>query len=104
MVQSIKQVLTEDDPSPWSGSEATFLVTKNAVEERFGKKVADKFRATHDARTYRGWLARNFKVNKGESGIESYVIVEKKDKDGEVIGRIYKKIWLFHRKQVSPIK
>lgn len=103
-MKTIKQVLTEDDPTPWSGSEATFWAVKNQVEQRWGKNTANKFRATHDARTYKGWLSRNFKVNKGEAGIESFVIVEKKDQTGKVIEKIYKKIWLFHRKQVSPIK
>ena len=104
MLKSIKQVLTEDDPTPWSGSQATFLAVRNQVEKRWNKKTADEFRASHDARTFKGWLARNFVVNKGETGLESFVIVEKKDRSGKVIEKIYKKIWLFHRKQVSPIK
>ncbi len=103
-MKSIKEVLSEDDPTPWTGSEATFLAVKNQVAQRWGKKTANEFRATHDARTYRGWLSRNLVVNKGESGLESFVIVEKKDKSGKVIEKIYKKIWLFHRKQVRPIK
>ena len=103
-MKSIKQVLTEDDPTPWTGSEATYLAVRNAVEKRWGKKTANEFRASHDARTYKGWLARNLAVNKGEAGIESFIIVEKKDQSGKVIEKIYKKIWLFHRKQVSPIK
>ncbi|OGI66948.1 hypothetical protein A2823_02500 [Candidatus Nomurabacteria bacterium RIFCSPHIGHO2_01_FULL_41_91] len=80
------------------------MAVRNAVEKRWDKKTADEFRASHDARTFKGWLSRNFVVNKGEAGIESFVIVEKKDQSGKVIEKIYKKIWLFHRKQVSPIK
>ena len=104
MLKSIKEVLSEDDPTPWTGSEATYLAVKAQVEKRWGKKTANEFRASHDARTYRGWLSRNLVVNPGESGLESFVIVEKKDKNGKVAEKIYKKIWLFHRKQVSPVK
>ena len=103
-MKSIKEVLTEDDPTPWTGSQATYLAVRNAVEKRWGKKVADEFRASHDARTFRGWLSRNLAVKKGEKGLESFVIVEKKDQAGKVVDKIYKKIWLFHRRQVSPIR
>ncbi|HEY4512897.1 MAG TPA: hypothetical protein VJH06_00055 [Candidatus Paceibacterota bacterium] len=104
MLKTIKQVLSEDDPTPWSGSEATYLAVKTQVEKRWGKKTANEFRASHDARTFKAWLSRNFVVNKGEAGLESFVIIDKKDKNGKVIKKIPKKIWLFHRKQVSPIK
>lgn len=103
-MKSIKEVFSEDDTTPWTGSEATYSAVKAQIEKRWDKKTADEFRASHDARTFKGWLSRNFIVNKGEAGLESFVMIEKKDKNGKVIKKIPKKIWLFHRKQVSPIK
>lgn len=104
MMKSIKQVLSEDDPSPWTGSEKTFELVKAQVAERWGKEEAEKFRASHDARTFKGWLSRNLIVKKGQTGLESFVLIEKKNERGEVIKRVHKKIWLFHRNQVSPLK
>ncbi len=103
-MKSIREVLSEDDRTPWSGSKATYMAVKSEVEKRFGKKTADEFRPEFDARTFRGWLSRSMAVNKGERGLRSWVILEKKDKSGKVIKKFPKKIWLFHYKQVSPIK
>lgn len=103
-MRSINEILREDDPTPWSGSEATYLAVKSQIEQRWGKKVAETFKPTHDARTFNEWLKRKFIVNKGEEGLKSFVIIEKKNEHGEVIKKIPKKIWLFHRKQVSKMK
>jgi hypothetical protein len=103
MMKSVKEVLSENDPSPWTGSEATFELVKSQVESRFGKKVADQWRPEYDTRTFRAWLARNYAVMKNQRGLESFVIIERKNDRGE-IEKKRKKIWLFHKNQVSPIK
>jgi len=105
MMKSIKTILSEEDPTPWTGSEATEKLVRDQVEARFGKKEASKFRAKYDARSFREWLKRKKIVNKGEHGLESFVIIEKKNpQTGEVIKKYPKKIWLFHRRQVSPMQ
>jgi len=102
-MRSIKEILTENDPTPWSGSEATYLAVKSQIEQRWGKKVSEAFRPSHDARTFNEWLKRKFIVNKGEEGLKSFVVIERKNEKGGV-KKIPKKIWLFHRKQVSKMK
>jgi hypothetical protein len=103
MMKSVNEILSENDPTPWTSSETTFEMVRAQVEERWGKKVADSFRASHDARTFSEWMKRDFCVNRGESGLKSFVLLPKKDKNG-VIKKVPKKIWLFHRKQVSKLK
>jgi hypothetical protein len=103
MMKSIGEVLSENDPTPWTGSEATYEMVRAQVEERWGKKVADSFRASHDARTFREWMKRNFIVNRGESGLKTFVVLKKIDKNGAE-KKIMKRIWVFHRKQVSRLK
>ena len=103
MMKSIGEVLTEDDPSPWR-SPVTYELVKSQIAERWGKKVADSFNPKRgDARTFRAWLDRHMVVNKNERGLESFVIIERKNEHGE-IEKKRKKIWLFHRKQVSRLK
>jgi hypothetical protein len=104
-LKSIKEVLTENDPTPWTGSEKTYELVKAQIAERWGQKVANSFSAKRgDVRTFRAWLARKFVVNKSEHGLESFVIIEKKNDRGETIKKVPKRIWLFHRKQVSKLK
>ena len=102
-MRSIKQIV-EDDPSPWTGSEVTASLLKNQISQRWTKEEAENFDPTYDARTFRGWRKHNCIVNKGETGLQSFVLIEKKDANGKVIKKYHKKIWLFHRKQVSPIE
>jgi hypothetical protein len=104
MFKSVKEIINEDDPTPWTGCEATEKLLRSQILERWGQKEADKYRAKYDARTFREWLKRKKIVNKGEHGLESFVVIEKKDQEGNVIKKYPKKIWLFHKRQVSPMQ
>lgn len=103
MMKSVKEIIA-NDPSPWSGSEITASAVRSQILERWGPEEAKRFNPLFDARTFKGWLAQNFCVNKNEKGLKSFVILEKKDKNGKVIKKVPKSIWLFHKNQVSPLQ
>ena len=102
MMKSIKEIVKEE-PSPWSGSETTQNLVRSQISQRWTKEEAENFDPKYDTRTFRGWREQNYFVNKNEKGLESFVLIEKKDAQGKIIKKYNKKIWLFHRKQVSPI-
>ena len=100
-MKSVKEIIA-NNPTPWTGSKVTASIIKNQIERRWTKEEAENFDPTYDARTFRGWREQNCIVNKGETGLQSFVLIERKDDKGKVI-KYHKKIWLFYRKQVSPI-
>jgi len=102
MLKNIKQIL-EEDATPWTGSTQTEELVREQIAKHWGEEEAEDFDPAHDTRTFRGWLERNFAVKKGEKGLRSFVVLEEKDLKGKVVKRHVRNIWLFHKRQVSPI-
>ncbi|MCX6713271.1 MAG: hypothetical protein NTY66_03640 [Candidatus Vogelbacteria bacterium] len=85
----------------YRGSPHTYEDVKKQIAERFGVDVAERFDPYMDARSFKSWIQLGFVVRRGERALSSLVIVEKKDKDGNVIRKYPKRISLFHRLQVQ---
>jgi len=54
--------------------------------------------------TIKQWNENGYRVKKGEKALKSFIVVERKDKKGEVVKRYPKRINLFYSKQVEEAK
>ncbi len=84
------------------------MTTRQKVEaqilERFGEEAATVYDPLINCFPFRLWLKKGFVVKKGEKALKSITFIEKKDAQGNVIGKYPKKVFLFFKSQVEPIK
>ena len=90
--------------SPYTGSEATYDMVKQQIAERWGAAEAEQYDPYMNCLTFRQWLARGYRVRKGEKSLRSITFVEKKDEDGNVEKKYKKTVCLFYYKQVEKIE
>jgi len=91
-------------PSNYSGSESTFERVQSQIRARWGEKAAEEYDPLHNCLTFRQWIKAGFVVKRGEKAIQSVTIIEKKNEKGEVVKKYPKKVFLFFRTQVEPLK
>lgn len=89
--------------STWSGSEKTSDIVRKQILARWGEEEATNYNPECNCLTFNSWLKNGYKVKKGEKAIKSFIVVEKKDKQGEVVRKYPKSINLFYVLQVEKI-
>ena len=77
----------------------TALFVKAEIENRFGKKEAQKYNPLENCFTFNGWRQRGYSVNKGEKAIKSITFI----KDEETENVYPRTVSLFAQPQVSKI-
>jgi len=90
--------------SNWTGSEITSNLVRKQIFSRWGEEEAKKYDPSKNCFTFKSWQANGYQVKKGEKAIKSYIVIEKKDKQGEVLKKYPKTINLFYIKQVEKIR
>lgn len=90
--------------STWKGSEITSDLVRKQILDRFGEEDANNYDPKSNCLTYNRWLELGYQVNKGEKALKSFIIIEKKDKDGKVVRKYPKRIHLFYIKQVRKVE
>jgi len=90
--------------SNWTGSETTSNIVRKQIFNRWGTEEAEKYDPNSNCLTFRNWINNGYRVKKGEKAIKSYIVIEKKDKKGEVVSKYPKVINLFYIKQVERIE
>lgn len=90
-------------PTHWKGSRQTADMVRKQITQRFGPEAAEAYDPTKSARPFQEWLRLGFKVKQGEKGLKSLIFLDLKDKQGKVVGRRPKIIFLFHERSVEPI-
>ncbi len=100
-MQSVAQVL--GDPSPYTGSALTYASVKAQIKARWGDKEAEKYDPYTNCLTFRDWLARGYRVRKGEKSLRSVTFVEKERDDGTVERKYPKTVCLFYYLQVDKL-
>lgn len=96
--------MSEKITSNWTGSETTSNLVRKQILERFGAEEAGRYDPTSNCLTFKQWLNNGFKVKKGEKALQSYVVIEKKNKAGEVLEKYPKRISLFYQTQVEAVQ
>ncbi len=90
--------------SNWKGSETTKSLVRKQILARWGEKEGERYNPKVNCMTIKQWNENGYRVKKGEKALKSFVVIEKKDKKGEVIKRYPKRINLFYSKQVEEAK
>lgn len=99
-MQSIKEKLPNTN---FKGSQKNYESVKSQLLERFGSEIAAEYNPLENCRTYNDWRKNNYLVTPGSKSFKAVVVIEKKDKDGQVIKKYPKTICLFFRNQVKKI-
>lgn len=89
--------------STWKGSQVTEDLVRKQILARWGEDDAKQYDPKHTCLTYNRWLDLGYQVKKGEKSLLSFIMIEKKDKDGKIVRKYPKKVHLFHFKQVEKI-
>ncbi|MDD2785911.1 MAG: hypothetical protein PHS79_03395 [Patescibacteria group bacterium] len=103
MSNTTTAVALADVPNGYRGSERTAKMVRDQIRERFGLSVADLYDPSSNVRTFRSWLKLGYGVKKGEKALKSVTVIERKDKDGNVLATYPKIVYLFHQSQVEPL-
>ena len=89
--------------STWKGSEKTSDIIRKQISTRWGEEEANNYDPKSNCLTFNRWLENGFKVKKGEKALKSFIVIELKDKKGEVFRKYPKSINLFYCLQVEKI-
>ena len=93
--------------SPYTGSESTYEMVKNQIAERWGNEEAERYDPYTNCLTFREWLARGYRVRKGEKALRSVTFIGPKGEEGTeedaTTKRYPKKVFLFYRLQVDKL-
>ncbi|MBU6323234.1 hypothetical protein KGQ55_00920 [Patescibacteria group bacterium] len=87
--------------SPYRGSEKTYEMVKDQIEERWGEECAEEFDPTCDAMPYASWVAYGYQVRKGQKSLKSITFIDSKDATTGEVRKIKRTVNLFHRRQVE---
>lgn len=87
--------------SNWTGSINTFELVRKQIAERWGDTEANNYDPKRNCLTFNQWHQCGYMVKKGEKALKSFIVIEKKDKDGNVIDKYWKTINLFYIWQVE---
>jgi hypothetical protein len=91
------------EESHWQGSPKTAMLIRGQIAERWGEQEAAKYHPDTNCFTFNTWLAKGYKVKKGEKALRSYTIISKpaaEDQEEEMI-RYPKGVCLFYILQVE---
>ena len=99
-MKSIKEITFT---SPYKGSEKTYEMVKEQIQERWGEEAAEDFDPHTDAMPYSSWVAHGYVVTKGQKSLKSITFVEVKDEKDNVVRKIKRTVNLFHKRQVEKV-
>lgn len=103
-MKSIKQILDNDSfISTYQGSEATKSMVEEQIRKIYGESEVKNYNPYKNALTFTAWLRLGYRPKKGSKALKSITYVEKKDNQGNIIGRYPRKINLFYYRAVEPI-
>lgn len=85
----------------YTGAEKSFKEVKDQIRERFGSQLAEEYDPYTNCMTLKQWEEFGYRVRPGEKSLRSTIIIEKKNKQGEVVGTYPKTIHLFYYPQVK---
>lgn len=88
----------------YAGSIANYESIKKQIAERWSDKEAELYDPKTNCASYKKWQEAGYFVIPGQTALHSMVIIEKKDKSGNVISKYPKRLALFYRLQVRPIE
>jgi len=89
--------------SHWTGSANTAELVRKQIIARWGADEASNYDPKSNCLTFKQWLKVGYVVKKGETALKSFVMIEEKDKDGQVISKYHKTVNLFYVRQVEKI-
>lgn len=99
-MKSVKEIIIT---SPYKGSEKTYELVKEQIQERWGAECAEAFDPHTDAMPYSSWVAHGYMVTKGQKALKSITFVEVKDEKDNIVRKIKRTVNLFHKSQVEKI-
>ena len=77
---------------------------EDQIRERYGSEAAAEYDPLTNCFPFRLWLKKGFAVKRGEKAFQSITFIEKKDGQGNIIGKYPKRVFLFYKSQVVPLK
>ena len=90
--------------SNWTGSINTSEVVRKQIAARWGLEEAKRYDPKRNCLTFKAWMKNGYVVRKGEKAIKSFIVIERKDeKNGKVLEKHLKNIFLFYEKQVEQL-
>ncbi len=89
--------------SHWTGSANTAELVRKQIITRWGLDEANNYDPKSNCLTFNQWLNVGYRVKKGETALKSFIVIEKKDKDGQVVSKHHKTVNLFYICQVERI-
>ena len=87
--------------SSWTGSEATSDIVRKQILARWGEDEAKNYDPKSNCLPFSRWAENGYKVKTGEKALKSFIVVQQKDKQGEVVRKYPKSINLFYFLQVE---
>lgn len=89
--------------SNYHGSTKTYEMVSAQIKERFGEEEVENYDPYTNCLTYKQWLSLGFRVRRGEVSLKSITLIERKDRNGNVVGKYPRTVHLFYRTQVEKI-
>ncbi len=96
--------MTTEQLSNWRGSATTYELVKSQIIARWGQEAGAAYDPRTNCLTYKQWQSLGYQVKAGEKSIRSFIMIEKKDEEGNVVERRPKRINLFYSCQVEQAK
>ena len=89
----------------WKGSQNTANTVRAEIAKRWGSAEAEQYNPLENCFTFKTWVAKGYRVKKGEKAIKSMTLVQKDATatDGEEPEKITypKTVYLYYIKQVE---
>ena len=89
--------------SHWTGSVNTAELVRKQIITRWGLDEANNYDPKSNCLTFNQWLNVGYRVKKGETALKSFIVIEEKDEQGQVINKYHKTVNLFYIRQVERI-
>lgn len=98
-----KEIGPQEVLSNYSGSQKTYELVAQQINERYGKKEVKNYDPYKNCLSFKQWISNGYKVKKGEKSLKSITIIKETDKKGKVIRKHTRRINLFYYLQVEKI-
>lgn len=89
--------------SNFKGSDKTRENIRQQLQDRFGIDIASSYDPYTNVMTLRDWNKFGYRIMKGQKALKSTTVIEKKNKDGDVVSRCSRRISLFHINQCEKV-
>lgn len=104
-MQSIKEFLSKGPKvSNWQNSEKTRDAISAQIAERWGESEAkNNYDPERNCLPYSRWLFLNFRPKRGSRALKSVTYIDRKDSQGNIIGKFARKVSLYYYRDVELI-